>query len=120
MVGAIRANVKMQARPVGRGYVQLQETSKHPWPKVADQPENLPVHEFHYSNVENLGDNVEFAYKVVRGVGIKKGFDGLVYKNTLATYTHHRNVGCNRWVERFVKHIANYKNKPENNRKVAV
>ena len=120
MVGAIRANVKMQARPVGRGYVQLQETSKHPWPKVADQPENLPVHEFHYSNVENLGDNVEFAYKVVRGVGIKKGFDGLVYKNTLATYTHHRNVGCNRWVERFIKHIANCKNKPENNRKVAV
>ena len=121
MVGAIQANVKMKTRPVGRGYVQLRETSEHPWPKVgADSPENLPVHELHYSHVENLGDNVEFAYKVVRGVGIKDGFDGLVYKNTLATYTHHRNVGCNHWVERFVEHIARGKNNRKTNRKVAI
>ena len=121
MVGAIPANARMKARPVGRGYVQLRETSKHPWPKVGQDPTaNLPVHEFHYSHVENLGSDVEFAYEVVRGVGIRDGFDGLVHKNTLATYTHHRNVGCNHWVERFVTYIVNQKNKREINRGVAV
>lgn len=121
MVGAIQANAKMNTKPVGRGYVQLLETPKHPWPKVgAGPPENLSVHEFHYSHLEHLGEDVEFAYKVVRGVGIRDRFDGLVYKNTLATYTHHRNVGTNHWVERFVQHIAKRKNKRELNRKVAV
>ncbi|MDJ0957854.1 MAG: hydrogenobyrinic acid a,c-diamide synthase (glutamine-hydrolyzing) [Arenicellales bacterium] len=121
MVGAIQANANMKTKPVGRGYVQLQETSKHPWPEAGgDPPEELPVHEFHYSHLENVGDGVEFAYKVTRGVGIKDGFDGLVYKNILATYTHHRNVGCNHWVERFVKHITKEKNQREIKRNVAV
>ena len=110
MVGIFNASVQMQTKPVGRGYVQLVETAKHPWAAVnAETDETLPAHEFHYSRLENLSDDVEFAYRVTRGVGIKDGFDGLIYKNTLATYTHHRNVGKNHWAERFIAHIQRTK-----------
>lgn len=110
MVGALNANAKVEAKPVGRGYVQLIETAQHPWPAVkANSNQILPAHEFHYSRVENLDDSVEFAYQVARGVGIKAGYDGLIYRNILATYAHHRNVGQNHWVERFVTHIKSAK-----------
>jgi cobyrinic acid a,c-diamide synthase len=115
MVGALSANVRMQSKPVGRGYVKLRETSEHPWPVLGlEAPRVLPAHEFHYSQLDDLGDDAVFAYEVVRGVGITDRFDGLVYKNTLATYTHHRNVGDNRWVERFIAHIVRC-NKEQNN-----
>ena len=106
MVGALAASAIMQPRPVGRGYVLLEETADHPWPAAgtcAGAP--IPVHEFHYSRLENLGDGLRFAFKVARGVGIRDGADGLVHRNLLATYSHHRNVDGNRWVERFVDHI---------------
>ena len=109
MVGALKANVKMGARPIGRGYVRLEETSRHPWPVVNEAARKLPAHEFHYSQLENLDDNIEFAYRVTRGVGIRNGYDGLIYRNTLANYAHHRNVGQNHWVERFIAHVKHGK-----------
>jgi cobyrinic acid a,c-diamide synthase len=110
MVGALPASAVMQPRPVGRGYVRLRETNQHPWPQADGSEEReLAVHEFHYSRLENLGDDVEFAYDVVRGAGIRDRMDGLIYKNTLATYSHHRNVGDNRWVERFVRHADQFR-----------
>ena len=108
MVGAISADAKMGARPVGRGYVQLRNMANHPWPVLNLEPSQIiPAHEFHYSQLENRAPDVRFAYEVMRGVGIAEGYDGLVYKNTLATYSHHRNVGNNQWAERFVAHIVN-------------
>ena len=121
MVGALSANVRMQSQPVGRGYVQLRETSQHPWPVLGPEaPGVLPAHEFHYSQLDDLGDDAVFAYEVVRGVGITDRFDGLVYKNTLATYTHHRNVGDNRWVERFIAHIVRCNNERNSAHKIAL
>ena len=121
MVGALSANVRMQSRPVGRGYVQLRETGQHPWPVLGQEaPAVLPAHEFHYSQLDGLGDNAVFAYEVLRGVGITDRFDGLVHKNTLATYTHHRNVGHNRWVERFVAHIVRCNSERNNAHKFAL
>lgn len=105
MVGALNARAKMKTRPVGRGYVQLIETSNHPWPGIDSDSQSLPAHEFHYSQLEDLDADAVFAYRVTRGVGIKQGLDGLIHKNTLATYSHHRNVGQNHWVERFIAHV---------------
>jgi len=121
MVGALGANARMQSRPAGRGYVQLRETDRHPWPVLGPTASAaLPAHEFHYSRLDCLGEDAEFAYEVVRGVGITDRFDGLVYKNTLATYTHHRNVGDNHWVERFVAHIVRCRNEHDHRHKIAL
>lgn len=106
MVGALPASAVMQPRPVGRGYVRLRETDRHPWPSSRPGGENeLAVHEFHYSRLENLAGDVSFAYDVVRGEGIRDSKDGLIHRNVLATYSHHRNVGNNHWVERFIRHV---------------
>lgn len=108
MVGVIPADIVMHARPVGRGYVQLRETGRGPWPRpAADAP--IRAHEFHYSSVENLAPGVEFAYQVERGHGIDGRHDGIVYKNLLASYTHLRDVAGNRWAARFVDFIRRHK-----------
>ncbi len=44
-------------------------------------------HEFHHSEIL-LGNEVEFAYKMMRGEGIKGGMDGIITKNCLASYAH--------------------------------
>ena len=110
MVGAVPANAVMTSKPVGRGYVRLRELPQHPWVSSGGDPaETINAHEFHYSRLDNLGEDAVFAFAVVRGAGIQDKSDGLVYKNMLATYSHQRNVGSNHWAERFVDHIRSWK-----------
>ena len=102
MVGVIEADTLMTPKPIGRGYVQLAPTNKHPWNEVAEQ---ISAHEFHYSKLENLDPKTHYAYKVLRGVGVDNKRDGILKHNLLATYSHLRNVGGNHWVEQFVNFI---------------
>ena len=102
MVGAIQADTVMTPKPIGRGYVQLAPTKEHPWSNVS---QTIYAHEFHYSKLENIDAKTRFAYKVLRGVGVDNNYDGVLVNNMLATYTHLRSVGGNRWVEQFVNFI---------------
>jgi len=106
MVGVIPADIVMHRRPVGRGYVHLRETGRGPWPRVHQEDAALiHAHEFHYSSVENLAPEVEFAYEVERGHGIDGRHDGIVHKNLLASYAHLRDVAGNPWARRFVDFV---------------
>ncbi|HEX7439017.1 MAG TPA: cobyrinic/hydrogenobyrinic acid a,c-diamide synthase, partial [Caldimonas sp.] len=104
MVGALAGDAVMHDRPVGRGYVHLQETAAHPW-RGADEASRLRAHEFHYSNLENLAPEIEFAYRVTRGHGVDGTHDGIVHRNVLASYAHLRSVGGNEWAARFVAFV---------------
>ena len=100
----------MQRRPVGRGYVQLRETGKSPWPRAgAAHAPLIRAHEFHYSSVENLPPGTQFAYQVERGHGVDGRGDGIVYKNLLASYSHLRDVGSHHWAARFVEFVRRCK-----------
>jgi cobyrinic acid a,c-diamide synthase len=103
MVGAIPADIVMHRRPVGRGYVHLRETGHSPWPRAASPL--IRAHEFHYSSVENLAPEVEFAYEVERGYGVDGRHDGIVHKNLLASFAHLRDVAGNPWARRFVEFV---------------
>jgi cobyrinic acid a,c-diamide synthase len=105
MVGFLPGNAVIHERPVGRGYVKLQETADMPW-RAAPSGEILPAHEFHYADLENLPEGERYAYRVLRGHGIDGRNDGLVRGNVLATFAHQRHVGANRWAERFVAFVA--------------
>jgi len=108
MVGALPADTVMHDRPQGRGYVKLAETGRSPWPQVAGSagPEvEIHAHEFHYSSLENVADDLVYAYDVKRGTGIDGRRDGIVYRNVLACYTHMRDVGDNHWTARFVEFV---------------
>ncbi len=104
MVGAIPGDAVMHERPIGRGYVHLEESAAHPWPggPVAGE---LRAHEFHYSSLENLAPDVAFAYRMKRGHGIDGRHDGIVHRNVLASYAHQRSVGGNAWAARFVAFV---------------
>ena len=100
MVGALPADIEMQPRPVGRGYVHLAPTAAHPWPGEA--PAQVRAHEFHYSRLVNADPSLRYAYRVERGHGVDGERDGIVFANTLASYAHLRSGGGHDWPARFV------------------
>ena len=103
MVGAIPADIVMEKKPQGRGYVQLRETEHGIWPSTHGQ--TIAAHEFHYSRFINLSKNARFAFQVLRGTGIDGRHDGYIRNNMLACYTHQRNTINNNWVVRFVEFV---------------
>jgi cobyrinic acid a,c-diamide synthase len=107
MAGVIPADTVMHRKPQGRGYVRMEKTSTYPWRHTNDQENVISAHEFHYSSLENLENTGGFALKVLRGTGIDGKYDGIVYKNLLACYTHQRNTKRNPWVRNFVDFIRN-------------
>jgi cobyrinic acid a,c-diamide synthase len=95
---------------MGRGYIQLEQTSQHPWPGGLNDPDSLiPGHEFHYSVLENLPPEQKFAYHVRRGTGIDGESDGLIVKNLLASYAHLRDTSQHHWAKRFVDFVRSHK-----------
>lgn len=115
MVGAVPADTVVEARPQGRGYVLVTENDGHPWPcpahAGAGRGEAVPVHEFHYAGLRNLAGDHHFAYRIKRGSGIDGRHDGLVIRNLLAGFAHHRSTAANPWVERFVAFVRDRKDR---------
>jgi len=105
MVGAIPGDAVMREKPVGRGYVHLREEDSHPWPRPHKPAASIRAHEFHYSALENLPADLQFAYHVERGYGITGEQDGLILHNLLASYTHLRSIGSCYWATRFVSFV---------------
>jgi cobyrinic acid a,c-diamide synthase len=111
MVGAIPGDAVMHERPVGRGYVRLEETDDFPWPRSGGA---LRLgHEFHHSSLENLDPSVRCAYRVQRGHGIGGGRDGVLVHNVLASYAHLRHTGGNDWPRRFVAFVRDVKRREQ-------
>ncbi len=107
MVGALPLDVTMHEQPVGRGYVRLAETGDSPWGSIiAGGHETIRAHEFHYSRVENLDAPRRYAYRVRRGSGIDGEYDGLIYRNVIASYAHLRSIDPVLWTQRFVEFVA--------------
>jgi cobyrinic acid a,c-diamide synthase len=111
MVGALPFDSVMEVRPQGRGYVLMRETGLGLWPLLdsSGQPAEFHAHEFHYSKAINLPTNLTYAYEVLRGHGVDGEHDGVIYKNTLASYVHLRDVETNRWTRRFVDFVYTQK-----------
>jgi cobyrinic acid a,c-diamide synthase len=117
MVGAIPGDVVMHERPVGRGYVNLEETTDFPWPPASTIGTNVRAHEYHYSSIENLPADLRYAYTVKRGHGADGRRDGIVVHNVLASYAHLRSSGSNPWAARFVDFVrhADYRLRRQDN-----
>jgi len=117
MVGAIPADALMHSRPQGRGYVHLVPTDSHPWNALDDacafDGEYIPAHEFHHSSLENLGDDLNYAFTVLRGQGVNGSQDGIIINNCLAGYAHLRATSRCHWAEAFTAFVR--KKKQERN-----
>jgi len=117
MVGAIPGDVVMHERPVGRGYVNLEETADFPWTGATAAGIAVRAHEFHYSSIENLPAELRYAYSVKRGHGIDGRRDGILVNNVLASYAHLRSSGGSQWAARFVDFVrhADYRARRHDN-----
>jgi len=105
MVGAIPADVLMEDRPQGKGYVVLEATGKAPWAVGATPGEEIHAHEFHHSRLVACDPNLDYAYRVRRGHGVDGERDGIVIGNLLAGYAHLRDTGRTRWAAGFVDFV---------------
>ena len=105
MVGVLPVNVEMTDKPVGRGYVELEESGLSPWGRITPGNNPIKAHEFHYSKIELLGGEHQFAYWVKRGWGIDGKNDGLIAGNVLASYSHLRNIDPVNWVTQFCRFV---------------
>ena len=107
MVGVLPFDTVVEKQPQGRGYVFMRETGHGLWPLLdaSGQPSEFYAHEFHYSRVINVPPNLTYAYQVLRGQGLDGHHDGVVYKNTVASYVHLRDVNGNRWTRRFMDFV---------------
>jgi cobyrinic acid a,c-diamide synthase len=110
MVGFIPANVVVEKRPQGRGYMLLEDSGNGLWPATngGHNSHGTPVHEFHYARLENLEKQPIYAHKVLRGTGIDGENDGLMINKLLAGFAHHRSTVANPWVERFVSYVRQH------------
>ncbi|MBP6763631.1 MAG: cobyrinate a,c-diamide synthase [Rubrivivax sp.] len=106
MVGAIEGDAVMHARPVGRGYVQLQATDAHPWLPAGS---TLRGHEFHHASLDNLPADTRMAYRVQRGHGVSGSHDGVCVHNLLASFAHLRSGAGATWVTGFVGFVRRVK-----------
>jgi cobyrinic acid a,c-diamide synthase len=102
MVGAIPGDVVMHERPVGRGYVVLDETEAFPWRADASVQGEVRAHEFHHASLQNMPADTVYAYRVRRGHGVDGRHDGIVLRNVLASFTHRRSTDRDNWAARFV------------------
>jgi cobyrinic acid a,c-diamide synthase len=102
MVGAIPADVLFQDKPVGKGYAELVVRNTQDW---FNNSQVVKGHEFHYSRLINLDQELDYKFDIVRGTGIDGKRDGILHRNILASYTHiHADVVVN-WAESFVSFV---------------
>ncbi len=112
MVGAIPGDIRMHAKPVGRGYVILESNADHPWRASGSSHAGAELHghEFHYSDIGGLPADTRYAYAMRRGHGIDGTHDGILRHRMLASYTHLRaTAGCD-WPAKFVQYVRSCKN----------
>lgn len=106
MVGAFPCRIQMENKPQGHGYTIQKTTKDHPFLAPGTI---IKGHEFHNSRIVNLDEKQSsFAFETQRGKGISKGFDGLVYKNTLACFNHLHASSADQWAPAMVKKAIQY------------
>lgn len=107
MVGVLPFDVTLEAKPQGHGYTVMQVVKDNPFFSLHA---TVRGHEFHNSRLVNLDrTKVDFAFKVQRGHGIDGEWDGILYKNVLASYNHIHAVSVKEWAQNLVAAARTYK-----------
>ncbi len=108
--------LQMHDKPVGHGYTRLKVDKANPFYEVGDI---IKGHEFHYSGPISDNIKIDNCMAVQSGFGLGEKRDGLIYRNTLACYTHIHADGVKKWAPALVKKALEYRsirreNRPEN------
>ena len=104
MVGAIPGDAVMHARPVGRGYVQLQETAAMPWGDGGGGASCAATSSTTRASRTSTPASPS-PTRVQRGHGIDGRHDGVLVHKLLASYAHLRTGAGSQWAPRFVAYV---------------
>ncbi len=101
MAGVFPITIGVSKKPQGHGYAEVLVTGRNPFFRTGSI---LRGHEFHYSYVLEIKDEkvFSFVFKLNKGNGVVKGFDGLYREKTLATYVHLHSYGTSEWAKGLV------------------
>jgi cobyrinic acid a,c-diamide synthase len=102
MVGLIEADTSMGSR------LTLNYTDADNRSDFFKDIKKIRGHEFHYSQIIDIGKDSDFAYTLRRGNGIIDKKDGIVVYNCLASYMHLHFGGDERLGRRIVELSRNY------------
>jgi len=97
-----------RTKPQGHGYTVLETVEKNPFFSIG---ESLRGHEFHYTCVQSVAEDLTFAFRVRRGFGFDGRHDGLCRRNVLATYTHVHALGVEHWAASIVQQAVIFKSR---------
>lgn len=100
--------VKMNKKPQGHGYMEVIADTDNPFFKKG---EKIRGHEFHYSNIIKVNEELKTCFSVERGTGSINKRDGLIYKNVFAAYLHLHSLSCEGWSNAMIRQAKNYKEK---------
>lgn len=107
MTAIFPIDLKMNIKPSGHGYSEVTVDRENPFFKTGT---TIKGHEFHYSSPGADRPELQTCMTVNSGTGIGDKRDGIIYKNTLATYIHIHADGTTDWAPAFIKAAQNYKN----------
>jgi cobyrinic acid a,c-diamide synthase len=99
LAGVFPIDLEMHDKPQGHGYMTATIDKENPWFAGGT---HLKGHEFHYTHATSGNPDITTVYNVERGKGCFPGRDGLIFKNTLASYMHLHAAGTPTWAARFV------------------
>ncbi|MFH1726522.1 MAG: cobyrinate a,c-diamide synthase [Elusimicrobiota bacterium] len=103
MAGVFPVDLVMRPRPAGHGYARLLVDRPNPFFEVGAA---IKGHEFHYSCLTAAPEESMTCMRVETGTGLGEGRDGLLYKNTMACYTHIHADAVKDWAPRLVASAA--------------
>ncbi len=105
MVGFLPYKTEMHKRFQGLGYCVYKVLRDN---IVSERGDRVIGHEFHYSKLIPI-KKLEFAYSVERGWGVDGKRDGVVLKNTMASYIHIHVHSYPKMINRFISSAFEFK-----------
>ncbi len=100
MSGIFKQGTSMKDKKQGLSYVIAKPTENHYFLNSI-----VKGHEFHYSKMEYMPKNQDFAYRILRGKGIDNGMDGLIKNKCIGSYLHIHTGGAPCWASSFLKSV---------------
>jgi cobyrinic acid a,c-diamide synthase len=107
MVGVFPVTFELGKRPWGHGYACAEVAGPNPF---LPEGTELRGHEFRYSYVRSMDSQaLRFAFRMTRGRGFNDEWDGLVYKNVLASFCHLHALGSPAWAEGVMRQACSWR-----------
>lgn len=109
MAGIFDIETKFFKTPQGLGYTEVKTLLPNPYHPLGSIWKG---HEFHFSTAINDSDKQDFLLELTKGHGMvqkeKNSYDGLLYKNCFASYTHLYAPAVPYFAENFIRSAQKY------------